>query len=584
MLCAFSSISGITIKIMKIESFSIRSLIIVAGITAICLIPFLTKAFHIDDTLFLWCAKQIQTNPADFYGFTVNWYGVQQPMFLVNQNPPLVSYYISGVASLFGWTETILHIAFLIPAVCLSIGMYFLARFLCPLPYLAALIAVLSPVFLVSSTNVMTDSLFLALYVWSAVLWLYGIEKDRSLYFLCAGILISLAALTKYFGMSLIPLLFVYSLVAKRKLGVWVLFFIIPILILIGYELLTFLLYNNFLISNSAAYAIKVGGADKITLFITKTLRGLSYTGGCMIGILFFTHLMWSRRELKIGIISLLLFITALFGMESVRAILIQNVERIRYETIILYALFTFAGIQILLLAAVDIVKNRNPESLLLFLWVFGTFLFASQVNWTVNARTILPMIPAVGILVIRRLNEKIDFKNPSKAFVYTWPLIPAAIIALSVTWADVSLANCQRSAARRIHNEFSGYPHTVWFQGHWGFQYYMESHGAKALDRNRPAINEGDVIIMPMNNTNLMWLPQNQFHLVGKRQLMPFRWIGTMSKKNGAGFYSDIYGPLPFSVGNIEPEEYLIFLSGNFKNPAEAIKHYGQKLKAGHF
>lgn len=582
-MCFFSN-SGFTINIMKIESFSTRSLIIVAGITTICLIPFLTKAFHIDDTLFLRCAKQIQANPADFYGFTVNWYGEQQPMYLVNQNPPLVSYFIAGVASLFGWTETILHIAFLVPAVCLSIGMYFLARFLCPLPYLAALIAVLSPVFLVSSTNVMADGLFLTLYVWSAVLWLYGMEKDKSLYFLCAGILISLAALTKYFGMSLIPLLFTYSLVKKRKLGGWVLFFIIPILILIGYELLTYLLYDNFLISNSAAYAIKVGGADKITFFITKTFRGLSYTGGCMAGILFFTHLMWSRRDLKIGIILLFFFITALFGMESVRAILLPSVQPIGYETIILYALFTFAGIQILLLAAVDILKYRTPESLLLFLWVFGTFLFASQVNWTVNARTILPMIPAVGILVIRRLNGRIDFKNPYEAFRYTWPLIPAAIIALSVTWADVSLANCQRSAARRIHDDFSGYPHTIWFQGHWGFQYYMESHGAKALDFNKPVKKTGDIIIMPTNNTNLKWLPENQFHFVGKRQLMPHRWIGTMSKKNGAGFYSDIDGPLPFSVGNIEPERYLIFLSGNFKNPAEAIKDFGEQLKAGHF
>jgi hypothetical protein len=88
----------------------------------------------------------------------------------------------------------------------------------------------------------------------------------------------------------------------------------------------------------------------------------------------------------------------------------------------------------------------------------------------------------------------------------------------------------------------------------------------------------------MPINNTNLMWLPKNQFHFVGKRPLMPFRWIGTMSRKNGAGFYSDLYGPLPFYIGNIEPEEYFIFLAGNFMNPAEAIKDFGEQLKAGHF
>ena len=568
---------------MKIESFSIRSSIIVASITTICLIPFITKAFHIDDTLFLWCAKQIQANPLDFYGFTINWYGERQPMFLVNQNPPLVSYFISAVASLFGWTETSLHIAFIMPAVCLSIGMYFLARFLCSLPHMAAVIAVLTPVFLVSSTNVMTDIFFLNLYVWSIALWLYGMEKGQSLYFLYSCILISLSALTKYFGMSLIPLLFVYSLVRKHKLSVWVVFLIIPIFVLFGYELLTFLLYNNFLISNSAIYAIKVGGADKIALFITKTFRGLSYAGGCMVGILFFSHLLWSRRDLKMGIIFLLVFIAALFGIESLRAALLPNIQNIRYELIIQYAVFTFAGIQILLLAAVDLLKYRNPESLLLFLWVFGTFLFASQVNWTVNARTILPMLPAVGILIVRRLNEKFDFKNPSKKFLYTWPLIPAAIIALSATWADVSLANCQRSIARKIHAEFNGYPHKIWFQGHWGFQYYMESLGAKAIDYNKSIIKTGEIVIIPMNNTNLVKLPKGRFHFVGKRRLTPCRWMGTMSRKNAAGFYWDLYGPLPFSIGSIEPEEYLVFLAGNFNDPAETIKNFGEQIKAGH-
>ncbi len=580
---AGTSISETIIDTMKTESFSIRSLIIVAGITILCLIPFITKAFHIDDTLFLWSAKHIQSNPTDFFGFNVNWYGHQQPMYLVNQNPPLVSYFIAGVAFLFGWSETSLHIAFIIPGVCLSIGMYFLAKFFCPRPYLAALIAVFTPVFLVSSTSVMTDILMLTLYVWSAVLWLYGMEKDKFLYFLYAGILISFSALTKYFGMTMIPLLFLYSLITKRKLGVWIFALLIPIFALIGYQLVTFLLYNNYLIFNAAAYSTKLRAANQISLLITKTFTGLCYTGGSMVGILFFTHLMWSRRDLIIGTIFLFLFIAALFGIESLRAVLFPSLQSIRYEVVLQYALFIFAGIQILVLATVDVLKYRTPESVFLFLWIFGTFLFASHINWTISARTILPMIPAVGILVIRRLHEKFDLQKSSKTFLYTWPLIPAALIALSVTWADASFANCQRSAARSIHDDFSAYPHTIWFQGHWGFQYYMESHGAKAIDFNTSDIKPGDIIIIPITNTNTRMLPENQFHFVGKHNFIPCSWIGTMSGKY-AGFYSNIFGPLPFYVGNIEPEVYLMFLAGNFNNPAKAIEYFGKQLKAGHF
>ena len=75
-----------------------------------------------------------------------------------------------------------------------------------------------------------------------------------------------------------------------------------------------------------------------------------------------------------------------------------------------------------------------------------------------------------------------------------------------------------------------------------------------------------------------------NLFHFVGKRQLNPFRWVGVMSNKYAAGFYWDGYGPPPFSIGNIEPEEYSIFLAGNFKNPTKAIKEFGEKLKSGQF
>ena len=42
-----------------------------------CLVPFLGKAFHVDDPLFLWTARQIIEKPGDFFGTTVNWLGTE---------------------------------------------------------------------------------------------------------------------------------------------------------------------------------------------------------------------------------------------------------------------------------------------------------------------------------------------------------------------------------------------------------------------------------------------------------------------------------------------------------------------------
>src|SRR4051812_34039948 len=55
---------------------TVRSSIILTILTLVCLAPFLGKAFHIDDPLFIWAGKQIAQHPGNPYGFTVNWYMV----------------------------------------------------------------------------------------------------------------------------------------------------------------------------------------------------------------------------------------------------------------------------------------------------------------------------------------------------------------------------------------------------------------------------------------------------------------------------------------------------------------------------
>ena len=66
---------------------------------------------------------------------------------------------------------------------------------------------------------------------------------------------------------------------------------------------------------------------------------------------------------------------------------------------------FIAAGFSVMALAAADAWKRRDADSLLLMLWVFGTFIFTGFVNWTINARSVLPLIPAAGILLARRVD-----------------------------------------------------------------------------------------------------------------------------------------------------------------------------------
>ena len=535
-----------------------RAAIIPAIFTIACLVPFVNKAFHMDDPLFLWTARQIQINPVDFYGFPVTWYESERPMAAVTQNPPLASYYIALVASLFGWSEVTMHIAFLIPAAAAALGTYYLAERLCSRPALAALAAVLTPGFLISSTNIMCDTMMLAFWVWAVFLWVRGIESDGYLTLFFAATLVGICALTKYYGTALLPLLLVYSLVKKRKVGMWLLPLLVPILILGGYQWITHNLYGRGLLTNAATYAIKRSLPQGAALF-SKGLTGLLFAGGCIATVLFYSPLLWSRRILICSVALTILFVLTLSMAEKIGTASIRDKNGVRWAFLVQAGLMAAGGVGILTLTGADFLKSRTADSLLLLLWVFGTFTFAAFINWTVNSRSVLPIAPAIGILLMRRIDRcGTGLAHRIRTWRAAWPLAPAAAVALLVCWADYTWANSARSAAATIQETFKDSQHTVWFQGHWGFQYYMEAAGAKALDFERLEIAPADTLIVPLYNCNGRRLARETVYLDRVFRFPLSRTFAIM--RLGAGFYSDVWGPLPFVAPSPDSEPYLAF------------------------
>jgi 4-amino-4-deoxy-L-arabinose transferase-like glycosyltransferase len=533
--------------------------ILVAVVTVVCLAPFVNKAFHVDDPLFIWTAKHIQSDPVNFYGFKVNWYGAVMPISEVTKNPPLACYYIALIGSLLGFGEIALHIAFLVPAAMAAVGTYYLARKFCSRPGLAALAAVLSPGFLVSSTNIMCDTMMLAFWVWAVVLWIEGIERNnqRSLFF--AAMLAAGCALTKYYGMALLPMLAVYSIIQKRKFSLSLMYLLVPIMILAGYQLLTYHLYGRGMLMDAADYAFTYNNTLSSKFFF-KVFTGLLFTGGCFAAALFYYPLLWPRRVVFYVAAATLLLIFLLsfagqIGKVTVRA---SDTNNIKWVFLVQIGLMAAAGVNILALAGADLVKHKNASSALLALWVLGTFIFAAIVNWSVNARSILPMAPAVGILLMRRIEQY----KAKAGFAAIWLLLPAAVVSLLVCWADYSWANTARLAAKTIHKNFANPNRPLWFQGHWGFQYYMESLGDKAVDyKHQELFAKGDIIISPQNNTNLEQWSENAVSMAGVFKFNQCRYLATMNELLGAGFYSDAWGPLPFAAGTVGPEPYYVFI-----------------------
>ncbi len=546
-----------------IERNFIRSpVLIITIITIASLLPFITKAFNVDEPLFLWTAQQIQINPLDFYGFKVNWYGTEADMSSINKNPPLVSYYIALVTSLFGWKETVIHTFFIIPAVALSLGTYFLARSFCSSPHFAAILAIFNPVFLISSTSVMTDTMMVAFYVWAIFLWREGLKSERAAYLFISAIFITLSTLTKYFGATLIPLLLVFTLTEKRKFDSRVCFLFIPILFIAGYEWLTYNLYNHSLFSDAATYALDTKSENNFR-FLDQTLVGLSFTGGCLLGLNFLLPVLYRRNFFLVATALLILLVYVLPSIETIGSVkLYDEIKSLGYKTGVRWdlvfpiALFALCGLHILMLAISDLKRHKDSSSLLLFLWVFGTFIFSSYLNWTTSARNILPILPAASILVIRRINYSIKESQSSLRWQFLWPILPAALVSFLVAHADASWANSQRLVAQTITLKFDKSP--VRFQGHWGFQYYMESLGHKPVDFER-GIPKGSIMIIPTNNTNTARPDMRFFIQTGKVQKQTLSLLSVM-ERDRSGWYSSLWGPLPFAISKGLAGEYIIY------------------------
>src|ERR1700751_4571012 len=89
----------------KKEPRSLLAIVILTAATLACLLPFLGKAFHIDDPLFIWTARHVVSEPLNFYNFNVNWSGREEAMSTAMKNPPLAAYYLALVGTLLGWSE-----------------------------------------------------------------------------------------------------------------------------------------------------------------------------------------------------------------------------------------------------------------------------------------------------------------------------------------------------------------------------------------------------------------------------------------------------------------------------------------------
>lgn len=521
-----------------------------------CLAPFCGSAYKVDDPLFLRGAEQVLRHPADFYGFATNWFGKQAPMIEVFDNPPLDCCFIALVSLVAGWGEPAMHLAFVAVAALAAAGIFQLGRRFCGRPLPAALVAVLTPVFLVSGTTVMCDMMLLAFWVWSLHWFERGLDKDRAHLIWAAGLLAGLAVLTKFSGLSLCPLLAAWGWIRRRRLGWWVVAPLLPLIVALAFEQYTRGLYGRGMFFAAAGYTGKYRSETPASPLNLVTIA-LLFPGGCLLPVLFYAPWLKLRNAAAPFFAAMAGGTLLLFCTGACRALLWPGDGGFAIGLFVQMEIFLAATVTLLVLVTSDLWEARNGDSLLLVLWFAGVYVFAAFLNWTMNGRSLLPMAPVAGILLARRL-ERVS--PESAKFGRWWTLVPAsaaAVASLCVVQADCRIAGTDRRAAAELWTTYAKPDMTLWFEGHWGFQYYMEKLGAQAVDLNHPEIRAQDLVVVPNHSPNVSPPRPGHATYVGTFQNAAGWRLATFNPAVGASFYAASLGPLPFAFGWNEADQF---------------------------
>ena len=261
--------------------------------------------------------------------------------------------------------------------------------------------------------------------------------------------LIALAALTKCSGTCLIPLLAVSEPDWQTPISAMGCSMLIPLAALGAYGWVNRALYGDALLCEATEYAKYAKGffgvsgdhrrVDRVDLrrWVSgrRDILCASAVANTIAGRI-------CRRNGSAGDGKFLGWITV--GKHGA----IQTVSQLSVKLQILF--WTIGGLGVLVLTAADIWSRRDARSGFLVLWVLGTFLFAAFFNWTVNGRSLLPLAPAVGILLARRLEQNILTGRKTCLCSAAICLAAGAALALLVTQADFCLATAVRQSARQ--------------------------------------------------------------------------------------------------------------------------------------
>ena len=549
-----------------------RDLWVIVAVTGALLAPFATKAFHVDDPLYLWGARHILSEPLRPYDFSVNWAGNPEiSMWRETKNPPLMCYWLAAGIALFGERELPLHLWALPFALLAAVSMYFLARRHVKRPLWPTLALIVCPGFLVSATSVMADVPALALLLAGYVLFIEGVERRWPVLAALGALALGAAALTKYMAIGGVGLAALSVLLRRRGDLRALLWLLVPVGLFTLWGLYGVLTHGQPHFAQATGFSMQHMGGLSLT---ARGIAALSFIGGCAVwpivlawpmlkpkkgtGTFFAQHPKGLQAKCTCTFFrcagAAIVAAACCAAVALVGSRLYPTGATLPWQGHVTLFFFVFGGAAGIWLAVAGL-RKREEGRLTLSLWLFGVLIFAVFLNWMVNARTILFLLPPLAILSWQAMES---WSCRGSRVLGGAAIGLSAAVSLLMALTDLRMANSYRTIASQIAYAEG----RVLFPSHWGFQYYMERRGFLPMDFRHGGMRREDLIVTAeIATASSAWFGlMNQLQLVSVEEMFwPLR-LHTMDPWSGSGFYASYYGPLPYGVGSAMLERFRFY------------------------
>ena len=511
----------------------------------ICLIPFLNKAFLIDDPYFVMIAEQILRNPLQPLAFDLCWFeGICAPASQLAPSASLIGYFLAP-AALLGSPEWAVHGLQLI-ALCagilgtVSLGLRLgLGRFGA---IAAGLLFAASPVMFTITNSAMPDTLAVALGVIGIDRLLAWKEDGRPVQAIISAVALGLAPFAR---MHLVVVLFVGVLLIRDKGDVWNWRSWLDIPRRRWLPLAT-----APLILAAAFYLTMVPGA---IVGPYSTLVDASYARQNL--RLYFIYLTlatpfalsWMILQFR-GIRHKALWLTPL-------ALIVLWKLIIQPSPPLWAPIAVGIGLTALAHCTLAALFKRSQVQLALVTWMLAPMPVLIYSNFP--PKFLLAGAPAMAILVAGALEL-----YPRRVAIACLAVLTSVCVGYSclLLQADAQFADISRAAASELIAPRVAEGKRVWFSGQWGSYWYSAKAGAILITTAGPIPEVGDLLVLGHRDTG--WTALKRFP---KRTLIEERVFGapggrTMSPRDEAGLHLVTYGPYLWAWGTGEIDRYQVW------------------------